>query len=60
MGKESESDVNKLLANNKPVEKKDDFSQVCNLRDPLDLTPDKPVEKPKPGDVNDPSTWSLV
>lgn len=60
MGKESESDVNKLLANTKPVEKKDDLSQVCNLRAPLDLNPVKPVEKAMPGDLNDPSTWSLV
>lgn len=60
MSKESESDVNRLLANTKPVERRDDFNQVCNLRDPLDLNPVKPVEKPNPGDLNDPSTWSLV
>lgn len=60
MSKESESDVNKLLANTKPSEIEDDFSQVCNLRDPLDLNPVKPVDKPKPGDINDPSTWCLV
>lgn len=60
MTKENDFSAHNEWASTKPKEDADDLSMLCNNRKPIDLKDDEKSKEVKPGDLNDPSTWSIV